>query len=350
MRDPVATMALLEKEAYRMNFFAVMRLIENAFPDKPRIGESLRPRDDVIRLGQIPEMRFHATMLHGMVPANAYRPRRLEVNFFGMLGPQGPMPLHFTEYVRERTRLTPPDPTWARFLDVFHHRFLSLFYRVHAIADPVISLDRKDNDRFSTYVGSMFGLGTPALQNRDDISDFAKLHFAGLLANRIRPASGLVIILREYFKLPIQLQQFVGHWMRLDPEIRSRLGVRDASCQLGVGTVLGERVWDCQNKFRIVIGPLDYDDYCRMLPNGPSMKRLVAWVRNYVDNSLEWDVRLILKKEQTPRLKLGGDPKSSVRLGWTTWAHSAPMQKDPNQLLVNPTARMGSTTTPTSEE
>ena len=344
MRDPVATLAFLEKEAYRMHFFQILRLIENAYPDKPRIGESLRPRDDVLRFGQLPELKFHSTMIEGMEPANAYHPPRLIVNFFGMMGPQGPMPTHFTEYVRDRLRSPVPDPTWVRFLDIFHHRFLSLFYRVHAMGDPVISLDRQDNDRFSTYVGSMFGLGTPALQHRDEVSDFAKLHFAGLLSNRIRPASGLVSILREYFKLPIKLEQFVGHWMTLDPEIRSRLGTNDSSCQLGMGTVLGSRVWDCQNKFRLIIGPLDYDDYCRMLPNGDSMKRLRAWVRNYVDNSLEWDVRLILKKEQTPPLKLGGSSATGVRLGWTTWLKSAALPRDPDQLLVNPTARMGSTT------
>ena len=325
----------------KMHFFQIMRLLESAFPDLPRVGESMRPRDDAIRLGQTVELKFHPTMVESLQQASANRPAKLLVNFFGLLGPQAPMPLHFTEYVRARTREAVPDMTWADFLDIFHHRLLTLFYRAHAMNSPVISLDRDDNDRFATYVGSMFGIGTPALQKRDHISDFAKLHFAGLLANRNRPASNLVTILHEYFKLPIKLQQFVGHWMRLTPEIRSRLGTQDSSCQLGVGTVLGERVWDCQNKFRLIIGPLSYDDYCRMLPQGESMRRLIAWVCNYVDLSLEWDVQLILKKEQTPALRLGGPPSGMIRLGWTTWLKSAPMARDPDQLLVNATARLG---------
>jgi predicted component of type VI protein secretion system len=57
---------------------------------------------------------------------------RLGVRFFGLTGPQGPMPLHFTEYVRERAR-NHGDPTLARFLDLFHHRLLSLFYRAWAL-------------------------------------------------------------------------------------------------------------------------------------------------------------------------------------------------------------------------
>lgn len=341
MRDPVELMQYLEQNASKMHFFQIMRLLENAFPDMPRIGESLRPRDDAIRLGQSVELKFHATMIDALQPATANRPPKLLVNFFGLLGPQAPMPLHFTEYVRDRIRAPVPDMTWADFLDIFHHRLLSLFYRAHAMNSPTISLDRDDNDRFATYVGSMFGIGTPALQKRDPITDFAKLHFAGLMANRHRPASNLVTILQEYFKLPIRLQQFVGHWMPLAPEIRSRLGVQDSSCQLGVGTVLGERVWDCQNKFRLIIGPLNYDDYCRMLPQGESMRRLIAWVCNYVDLSLEWDVQLILKKEQTPALRLGGPPSGMIRLGWTTWLKGAPMARDPDQLMVNPTNRLG---------
>ncbi len=340
MRDPVALFQELESDARKMHFFRVLRLLESAHPNLPRIGESLHPRDDAVRFGQQPELTFHATMLDSFIPGNDGHPPQLNVNFFGMFGPQGPMPLHFTEYVRDRMRSPVPDLTWARFVDIFHHRLLSLFYRVHSAGEPTNSMDRADNDRFSTYIGSLFGLGSPGLQNRDAVSDFAKLHFAGLLANRVRPASGLVSILSEYFKVPVRLQEYVGHWMTLDPEVRLCLGVQEDRCQLGVGTVLGARVWDCQSKFRIIIGPLDYADYCRLLPNGESMKRLVAWVRNYADNALEWDVRLILKKQQTPPLKLGGAKSVGVRLGWTTWLKTGPLACDPDQLLVNPNVRL----------
>jgi type VI secretion system protein ImpH len=60
MRDPVAVAALLEANAARMDFFQVLRLIENAHPELPRIGASLRPRDDAVRFGQdrIPDWFF----------------------------------------------------------------------------------------------------------------------------------------------------------------------------------------------------------------------------------------------------------------------------------------------------
>lgn len=336
MRDPVELFALLEKQAREMDFFQILRLLENAFPDKPRIGESLRPRDDVVRFCQIPELIFHATSVNHFTPPNAEGAARLYVNFFGLMGANAPMPTHLTEYTRDRLR-NGGDATLTRFMDVFHHRFLALFYRAKAMTEPTISLDRNDNDRFSNYLGSFFGIGSPALRDRDAVSDFAKLHFTGLLTNKTRPASGLVTILREYFKLPIQLEQFVGHWMHLPIEARSALGALDGGAILGISTVLGERVWDSQNKFRLIIGPIGYTDYCRMLPGGDSMQRLVAWVRNYVGDALEWDVQLILKKEEIPPLELGG----GTRLGLSTWLASKKHPKNADQLMINPTARLG---------
>jgi type VI secretion system protein ImpH len=41
----------------------------------------------------------------------------------------------------------------------------------------------------------------------------------------------------------------------------------------------------------------------------------VDWVRQYLCFELDWDVRLALKKEDVPPVRLG----RTGRLGWTTW-------------------------------
>lgn len=84
---------------------------------------------------------------------------------------------------------------------------------------------------------------------------------------------------------------------------------------LGNGAVLGSRVWDCQHKFRIRLGPLDLAQYESFLPGGSALPKLVAWVRQYLCFELEWDVRLVLKGEQVTQARLG----IFGRLGWTTW-------------------------------
>jgi len=331
MRDPVELDVVLEARAARMDFFQALRLLENARPDLPRIGASLRLRDDAVRFGQDPALIFHPTTLGQFTRADGEAKARLAVNFFGLLGANGPLPTHITEYVRDRLRHG-GDATLLAFLDVFHHRMLALFYRARAVAEPVISLDRAEADRFSDFVGSLFGIGAPALKNRDAIGDFAKLHFAGLLANKARPAAGLVAILGAYFKLPFRIEQFVGHWMRMPADIQSRIGAGEDGNRLGASLVLGRSVWDCQHKFRIVIGPVDYADYQRFMPGGESLARLSAWVRTYVGLNLDWDVRLVLKKEQRPPLRLDG----ATRMGWSTWLASAAAPNDPDQMVIHP--------------
>lgn len=336
MPDALTLLRRLEDEAYRFDFFQAVRLIENAYPDMPRVGESLRPRDDTVRFSQEPELLFHPTTLGAFTPARDGRAARLAVNFLGLLGPHGPMPIHLTEYVRDRER-NANDPTFARFLDVFHHRMVALFYRAWANTQPAVSLDRPERDRFSVYVGSMFGLGEAALRNRDAVPDFAKLHFAGLLAGPTRPAAGLKLVLSRFFELPVEIEQWVGHWMTLPAGAVSRLGALDGSSALGVSTLLGARVWDCQHKFRIVIGPLGIADYERFLPGGDSLRRLVGWVRNYVRDGLDWDVNLQLKQAEVPRLKLG----RHTRLGYTSWVLSGAAAGDQCQLMLHPATASG---------
>jgi type VI secretion system protein ImpH len=335
MRDPVDVERQLEDAGAALDFFQALRLLENAHPDKPRIGASLRPRDDAVRFGRDPSLGFEPGAIAGFTPATGDAKARLAVNFFGLFGANGPLPLHLTEYARDRAR-NHGDHTLVAFMDVFHHRMVSLFYRARAVADPAISLDRPDSDRFADYVGSLFGIGTRAMQGRDEIGDFAKLHFAGLMANQRRPAAGLVTILRAYFKLPVHIEQFVGHWMKIPLDGQTRIGIEDRGNRLGTSAVLGKKVWDCQHKFRLVIGPLDYADYERMLPGGASMTRLVDWVKSYAGTVLDWDVRLVLKRSDVPPLTLG-----ARRLGWTTYLASGPAARDARQLLINPTARQG---------
>ena len=121
MPDALNPLRALEADASRFDFFQALRLLENAFPRTPRIGESLRPRDDAVRFTQEPELVFHPTTLGAYTPPGDGREARLSVKFYGLLGPNGPLPLHLTEYARDRLR-NANDPTFARFLDLFHHR------------------------------------------------------------------------------------------------------------------------------------------------------------------------------------------------------------------------------------
>lgn len=327
----VALVATLQREPYHFDFFQALRRLECAYPDKPRFGQALRTTDGPIRLAQQLSLAFAPATLAAFDAGKDGQPARLEVNFFGLLGPNGPLPLHITEYARDRLR-NAKDPTFARFLDIFHHRLLELFYRAWGNAQPTVSFDRPELDRFATYTGALFGLGMPMLRRRDAIPDFTKLHYAGRLACQTRHAEGLQAILADFFKLPIAIEQFVGHWLALPKDAQCRLGDSPNTGTLGMTVVIGSRVWDRQHKFRITCGPLLFADYQRLLPGGTSLTRLLALVRNYIGDELIWDLNLILKQAEVPPLQLG----AAGRLGWTTWLTSRPKAEDAADLTLEP--------------
>jgi type VI secretion system protein ImpH len=420
----------LEKEPYRFDFFHAIRRLDCEQPNKPQTGQSVRVADDSVRFGQEASLAF-APATFQSVERHESRPPRLIQRFLGLFGPQGPLPTHLTEYVRERIR-NHDDHTLQRFADIFHHRIVSFFYRAWARVRPTVSFDKRGADRFGDYVGSLFGLGMKSLERRDALPDLAKRHFAGLFGCQTHHAEGLLAILRGYFRLPVQMQEFIGQWIELPKDCRCLLG--ESSARLGVETTVGSHVWDCQQKFRIIFGPLGLSDYYRMLPGGTqlasgasadgkndgqawdptpgrgsdrfatgrltekearggraaaqsgassklgvrgvanrqlgaggaalsgvgdkltghnvadkqarpgatlsggasgqsgvSLDRLKGAVRFYVGDELQWDLQLILKKEETPPLGLG----VVGRLGWSSWLIRDHMQFDPDDLVLD---------------
>src|SRR5690606_19296656 len=129
--DPLTYFRALKDSPHGFDFFQAMRRIECLHPEKPRLGAGLRPMDEPVRLAQEPSMAFAPASLSSFLLPAGGRPARMEVRFFGLLGPNGPLPLHLTEYARMRL-LNAGDATFARFLDMLNHRFLMLFYRAWA--------------------------------------------------------------------------------------------------------------------------------------------------------------------------------------------------------------------------
>jgi len=309
--DALRFFAELAAAPYRYDFYQTLRRLECLYDGNPRWGRALRPLDEPVRLGQDPDLSFAPSPLASFETRGDRAPR-LQVRLFGLFGPNGPLPLHLTEYAHERLQHA-GDPTFSRFLDIFHHRFLALFYRAWAQAQPAVSRDRPSDDRFTVYVGTFLGIAPPSYRERDSVPDLAKLFHVGALIRHVRNAEGLVQILEHFFRVPVRIEQFVGHWLRLSD--RERAFLKADRAPLGAGAVLGGRVWDRQHKFRIHLGPLTLSQYESFLPGGVPLRKLVDWVRLYLCYELDWDVRMLLKQNEVPKLALGG----RTRLGWTTW-------------------------------
>lgn len=322
--------ALPEKPGPGMDFFWLLRQIQARSKGRPKIGASLRPDQDLVRLQHPPDLEFPPSSIVRWTESPEGGPPRLDISFLGLFGPNGALPLHLTEYAKDRIR--EGDHTLASFVNLFQHRLLSLFFKAWAVHQKTVDLDRGEPEAFSKYFGSFIGLGMPSLRNRDEIHDNAKYYFSGRLATHSRNAEGLAAILSEYFAVSVRIEDFSGRWLRMPAEDTCRLGATRTTGILGETVVLGERIWECQTKFRIRMGPMRLEDFQRLLPTGDSFRRLKVWVLNYAGFELEWDVQLVLQAEEVPQTCLG----SGGYLGWTTWLRSVPFPRDSEDVIFNP--------------
>jgi type VI secretion system protein ImpH len=324
----------LQREPYAFDFFQALRLLECAHCELPRLGTAGTPGEEAVRVGQDCSMGFAPSAISSWASGHGSQTPRLGVAFLGLFGPNGPLPLHLTDYVLERQRRH-KDETFLRFADVFHHRLLSLFYRAWASAQPAVSFDRPSEDRFGEYVASVCGLGFPSLRARDAMLDGAKLHFAGRLQAGPKNAEGLVAIIQAYFRVSVSITEFIGEWLEISPRDRCLLGASPATATLGVNAIAGAYVFECQHKFRVHIGPLDLSRFEQLLPAGDTLDALVAVVRNYIGDEYLWDLQLVLCKSEVPLLSLG---KSAARLGWSSWLGTRSAATDADDLIINPMA------------
>lgn len=326
--------ALLEALARRpeaFELFAALRLLERAHPAQPRLGRSARPVDDPLRLRHSPSLEFASRDIDRVEPGREGGPPALHGLVLGLFGPNAPLPLHLTEYALQRQR-NARDRSLVAFADLFHHRMLSLFYRAWAEAQPVVQAERPDDDRFRLYLGALVGLASPALQDRDALPDDYKRHFAGRFGALARNREGLRGLLEHALRVPVQVIEFVAEWMRLPGDARLRLGA-GRSTALGRSAVLGAQVRGCQHRFRLRIGPLDLPTFRQWLPGGRALAQLTAAVRGYVGDTQAWDVQLLLRADQVPRLRLG----RSGRLGLDSWmGQRAWSVADADEVVVRP--------------
>jgi len=297
-------------EPWRYDLFTLLRWLERERDDRPRIGTASRRDGDLASLGQNPFLAFPASNVADIAQRQDGR-LDLAVQFLGLLGPQGALPLALTE--EAHFWHLADDDAFPRFLDIFNNRFLQLFFRAWADARPITHHDRPDDDRFMAYVGSLVGLGAGAPQTPDSVPVIAKTGFAGLLSARVKSASRLRSFLNGLFDVEVEVAEFVPTALILAEEDQSQIGF--ANSRLGVDTMVGARVLTFDEKVRIRIAVTSLEDYESFLPSGPNAARLGDAIAFYLGEELDYDVELALPTALAPAATLG----QAGRLGWTGW-------------------------------
>ncbi|MCM2494407.1 type VI secretion system baseplate subunit TssG [Burkholderia glumae] len=310
--DPGELRAWFDPDApWRAGFLSLLRTIAAREPGLRPPGTASRPCDEPFRIGQQPTLTFAPRE----IAALGIHDGRLDIRLFGLglWGPQGPLPLHMTELAYSRVE-SHQDHALVHLLDVFHHRALSQFYRAWASAQSIASLDRPDEETFSFYVASLAGTD-PDEARRSCLATHARYSAAAHLVREARNPDGIATTLSHYFGVPMQVEEFVAHWIRLSDTEHTHIGKPGHASIIGEGALLGEAIPDRQHKFRLVVGPLDLGQYLRLTPHGADLATFVEWVRAFVGHEYAWEVKLLIKPCEVPPARAD----TSQRLGYSTW-------------------------------
>ncbi len=314
-RQQAAIIKSLQQAPQRYDFFQAVRLLRGAaqnnkltFTVDPSLSFAIAP----------------ITTISSQIPQQL----SMSVNFIGLIGATGVLPDHYSEQLLQL--LHDKNTSLRDFLDIFHHRLIELFYNSWEKSRWYLRYAEQD---YKNVLPATLGLATENLAERNQVTDERLLFYAGLFSRQVPTAAGLNAILADYFNLPVSIKQFQGEWLSLPTADKTTIAVTNGQFnQLGASAVIGQRVWNIQNKFRVVIGPVDYQQFSSLLPNGTMLAALRALIRFYVGIEYSFDLQIILQATAVPYCKLGNQPKSL--LGWNTWLKCQAFSRDAGEVIV----------------
>lgn len=293
-------------------FVALLRMLERVDPDAVKIGRAGPSADERIRIRHHPSLAFSPADIRSLDRSDDRWV--LVTTFLGLTGGVSPLPAYLCEEA-----LADDNHGFAALLDLFHHRLLSLLYRL-LVADQLMHSYRSDaDDPWSRRILQLAGIA-PASAEANAVSRPLWLRLAALRVDANRSAHTLSAALREALRealdgAELQLVQFTGGYVDLDRSQQMQLGRNNT--RLGPEAVLGQRALARASRVRIVIGPLRSSNFRRFLPGGDQLPIIAELVQSFTEAPIDHELELVLPAGRAPSFALGGLRRS--RLGQDTW-------------------------------
>ncbi|MFL6676150.1 MAG: type VI secretion system baseplate subunit TssG [Massilia sp.] len=248
---------------------------------------------------------------------------RITPSFMGFLGAHGALPPHYTERIGA-WQAAEHDESPRAFLDLLSNRMLALFYeawRKHRVEQ------RMDQDGYLPLLLALAGFRRGAeLNNSDGICDEAIALYAGLLQHR--PISSLILgrMLSGYLRVPVRVEEAVGHWNPMAPREQCCLGMANAT--LGEDTMLGANSWRPDLRARLSLGPLDKSQFARFLPHAAGAVALGKMLSLFGEQTVTYEIALVLRAQEVHPVCLMGGAEQGARLGLDSFMLSGPVDGD----------------------
>ncbi|KFE64439.1 type VI secretion system baseplate subunit TssG [Hyalangium minutum] len=319
-RAPGVAQELFES-GHRFDFFQAMRLLRRLRPEAP------------VRLRSSGDMAFPPSdIVQVKPPARPGEAPELTVAFLGLGGVQGPLPRPFAQQLRDRTRAG--DTGLRDFLDIFHHRLLSLLYQGRVLRRVWLEPGPPEAHAVARYLYAWMGLGTRGTRGRLEVEDRMLLRYAGLLAHRPVSLEALRALISDALSVGVRPRAPQGAWLPLEAEQWTRLGLTGGNQRLGQDAVLGTRAWLEQAGVELELGPLSWRRYVELLPGSRGLGTLRSLTRFALGPGLEVRLVLSVRAAEIPAQPLSAP--SGPRLGWTSWLRASPGRQGVQTVALAP--------------
>ncbi len=313
------------------DFFVTVGMLERLTPESVRIGGDGPYQRESIRFRHDPSLGFSA----GDVSAVSYvevpraqedalerKRHRYEVTtaFLGLTGSASPLPTFMSEELlqaQEQGRLR------GEFLDLFHHRLVSLVYRIGVKYDLAREFALDCTDAWTRRILALGGIDPWSERRPQHVPLWRLVRIAPLLAARVRSGRVIERAIRDICdealdpEARVTMEQFAGGWVPLDPEQRTMLGIKNTV--LGQSAVLGVQCYHRAGKAIVVIGPL-HENFRRFLADGDMYPRVKELLELMCPEPIDFELDLVLAEHARPPFKLG--EAAGQRVGIDTWLSS----------------------------
>ncbi|MBX2858644.1 MAG: type VI secretion system baseplate subunit TssG [Cellvibrionaceae bacterium] len=333
----------LLKHPYKFDFFQAVRLLERGAQLNEgaqrfaleSVASQAMPNREVLRFTASQNFAFSAAPIAKIAineiigNGDSDAPElqwAMEVSFMGLTGSQGVMPHFLSDIVLRELRQK--NFSLRDFLDIFNHRSVSFYYRAWQKYQLPVNVEQnrqrqsRSLDAFTNALCALSGVALGEAVYRTPLPIDAMAGIAGLLGRPVSTAEGLKGTIKHHFGLTVDIEQFQGQWQELPEEFLCRLPGPDYpngvnNC-LGINTVLGTSCHHAQSKFRVVVEPMNYDDFESIAPGSKKLEALKSFIKFSAGAELDFDISVTLDSDKINSAQLIDDPSYCPQLGWNT--------------------------------
>lgn len=328
--------ALLPAPINRFDLFRATLLLLRSFPGAPLPGGREPADQERLRYHVSTDLRFPVADLERAElrrDVDGVERVHLTTRFFGLHGSDSPLPPTYTEEILHSEE---DHPSLPAFLDVFHHRFLALFFRSWHEARAQQRFREGADDPLSRTLLSLLGTTPEAVTEQTGLAPERLLRTLSLFLLPNRPARGLELLLADALNVPVRVLPGLVRKLALESDDRYRLG-RHGEHRVGRNVVVGRSQWERNQTVQLEVGPVSPGQLEPLLPGGKAHLLAIRLTRFYLQHPHPVRLELVVPASALEGLKLGWTEASgAARSFGTRLRRVAPLRQavtDPVRLI-----------------